>query len=65
MKLNQKQKNYLSHLIEFVHDYKEWEDLGVEAMVAIRIMGGSKEMDFYFHNAIDNHIKKVRKQLGY
>jgi hypothetical protein len=48
MKLNQKQKDYLSDLIEFVSDYRTWEDLGVEGMLAIRIMGGNKDMDIYF-----------------
>ena len=64
MKLNERTKEYISYLVRFIGGYETYEDLGIEAMVSIQLMGNDKVInDTYFKNALNNYIKKVRKEL--
>ena len=64
MKLNKKTKEYISYLVMFIGGYETYEDLGIEAMVSIQLMGNDKVInDIYFKNALNNYIKQVRKEL--
>jgi hypothetical protein len=64
--LNQLQKNYLTHLLDFVSDYKTFEDIGYEGQTALIYMDRS----FYdtssnydvLANLVNKFITKYRKQ---
>jgi hypothetical protein len=42
-RLNGLQKQYLEDIIELIHDYREWDDLGGESVIALRLMCYGKD----------------------
>jgi hypothetical protein len=65
-KLNQLQKNYLAHLLDFVHDYNTFEDIGHEGQRALEYMDRNYYETSTNHddlvNLVNKFIKKYRKQ---
>lgn len=66
--LNQLQKNYLTHLLDFVHDYNTFEDIGFEGQVALVYMYRNYHETSTNHDdlvkLVDKFIAKYRKQKG-
>jgi hypothetical protein len=62
-RLNGLQKQYLEDIIELIHDYKEWDDLGGESVVALRVMCMGKD-DENLPHLVNQYIKKLLKIRG-
>ena len=58
--LNQLQKNYLLTLLEFMTDYKTFDDLGVSEILALRVMCGDKD-DENLNTLVNKFIKQYNK----
>ena len=63
MKLNKKTKEYIAYLVKHIGGYDFYEDLGIEAIACLELIGNEKVInDIYFKNALSNYIKKVNKE---
>jgi hypothetical protein len=62
-RLNGLQKTYIENIIELIHDYKEWDDLGGESVVALRVMCMGKD-DENLPHLVNQYIKKILKEKG-
>jgi hypothetical protein len=60
-RLNKLQRNYLDNILAVIHDYKSFDDLGGEAMIALRVMCGAKD-DENLNTLVDKFIAKYRKE---
>jgi hypothetical protein len=64
--LNQLQKNYLTHILDFIHDYNTFEDISAEGQIALIYMYRNYHETSTNHdnlvNLVDRFIKKYRKQ---
>jgi hypothetical protein len=60
-RLNKLQRNYLDNILAVIHDYKSFDDLGGEAIIALRVMCGDKD-DENLNELVNTFIKKYRKQ---
>jgi hypothetical protein len=60
-RLNQLQRNYLDNILTVIHDYKSFDDLGGEAIIALRVMCGDKD-DENLDKLVNKFIAKYRKE---
>ena len=63
--LNQLQKNYLTHLLDFIHDYNHFDDISAEGQMALMYMNRNcfeKDALNDLVNLVNKFIKKYRKQ---
>lgn len=59
-RLKKIQRDYLSNLLEFVHDYQEWDSLNVGEIIALRLMNNGED-DEGLQNLVNRFIKQWRK----
>jgi hypothetical protein len=65
-RLNQQQKDFLTHLLDFIHDYNTFEDIGSEGQIALMYL----DKNFIYTTStyeelsqnVDNFIKKYREK---
>jgi hypothetical protein len=62
-RLNGLQKTYIATIVELISDYKEWDDLGSESVIALRIMCDGKD-DENLPQLVNQYIKKILKDRG-
>jgi len=62
-RLNGLQKQYLEDIIELIHDYREWDDLGGESVIALRLMCYGKD-DENLPHLVNQYITKILKDRG-
>jgi hypothetical protein len=62
-RLNGLQKRYIATITYLISDYKEWEDLGSESVIALRIMCMGKD-DQNLPYLVNQYIEKLLKEEG-
>jgi hypothetical protein len=62
-RLNGLQKQYIATIVELIHDYKEWDDLGGESVIALRVMCYGKD-DENLPHLVNQYITKILKDRG-
>jgi hypothetical protein len=62
-RLNGLQKTYIATIIDLISDYKEWDDLGGESVIALRVMCMGKD-DENLPYLVDQYITKILKDRG-
>jgi hypothetical protein len=62
-RLNGLQKTYISTILELISDYKEWDDLGGESVIALRVMCMGKD-DENLPYLVNQYITKILKDRG-
>jgi hypothetical protein len=62
-RLNGLQKQYIATITYLISDYKEWDDLGSECVIALRVMCMGKD-DENLPYLVNQYIKKILKEKG-
>jgi hypothetical protein len=62
MKLNEKTKEYISMLVNVIGGYETYEDLGIEAILSIKLMGDYDINDIDLKKQLNNFIKRLVKE---
>jgi hypothetical protein len=60
-RLNKLQRSYLDSILSVIHDYQSFDDLGGEALIALRVMCGAKD-DENLDKLVNKFIAKYRKE---
>jgi hypothetical protein len=62
-RLNGLQKTYIATIIDLISDYKEWDDLGSESVIALRVMCMGKD-DENLPYLVNQYITKILRDRG-
>ena len=62
-RLNGLQKQYIENIIDYIHDYKEFDDFSAEGIVALRLMCYGKD-DENLPHLVNQYITKILKEKG-